>query len=76
MSSHLVATHTFVPQFMLPETVDALIEMLDHSLFPTKTPAETDTFAQMHRYAGQRSVVDLLRSLQAERKDIARSKMK
>lgn len=59
----------FVPQFSVPVSrdVDALIDLIDRNLFPSKTASETDTLAQMHRYAGQRSVVDLLRSLQVER---------
>lgn len=69
-------TFTFTPQYVLPDKTDDLIALLDKKLFPTKTPSETDTFAQMHRYAGQRSVIDLLHSLQTERDDIARERMK
>lgn len=64
-----MAKPTFIPQFAVPvsKDVDALIDLIDRDLFPNKTASESDTLSQMHRYAGQRSVVDLLRSLQAER---------
>lgn len=50
----------------LPETVDGLIDMLDRHFPLHNFPLNTD-LVTLHRHFGARDVVDMLRSLQAER---------
>jgi hypothetical protein len=55
---------------VLPDSVDALIDLIDRQ-FPLKNlPANTDA-ASMHRMFGGRDIVDWLRSMQRDRDDNA-----
>jgi hypothetical protein len=61
----------------LPETVDALIQMLDidpRCFRLRNLPADTD-YAAMQRHFGARDVVDFLRSLQRDRDDNAMERL-
>lgn len=51
----------------LPDTVDALIDMLDTKAFPLRNYSADTPFHAIHRELGKRDVVDFLRALQRER---------
>jgi hypothetical protein len=55
----------------LPDTVDALIDLLDTQAFPLRNFSADMPFHAIHRELGKRDVVDFLRALQKERAERA-----
>jgi hypothetical protein len=60
-----MASHNDNP-LVLPDTVSALIDLLDHRAFPLRAFPADVTMADVHRHGGARDVVEFLRSLQRE----------